>query len=139
MSSKIFQYSAFTSAWARLGHLGEDVPRPVDQTSLAQALRQHDLARPDQPRCTVGDDEQRRGEATADEVGEEPGPGVMALGLPWGEPDQHRRTFGGDAPGAQHRLGRGSRVELEVRSVEEQVVEVRRSEDHGSARPRTRP
>ena len=84
--------------------------RPVDETALAQALGQHHFARTDQPRCTVGDDEERWGEAPGDEVGEEVGPGVVALGLPGGQSDQHRGSLGRDAPGAEHRLGRRPRM-----------------------------
>jgi hypothetical protein len=98
---------------------------------LLASSGQHDLARADQSRCAVGDDEQRRDEAPTEKVGEEVGPGVVALGLPGGEAHEDRRPFDRDSPGAEHRLGRGPRVELEVAAVEEQVVEVDRREVPG--------
>jgi hypothetical protein len=47
----------------------------------------------------------------------------VALGAAWSQPDQHRLAVGGDAPGDQHRFGAGARVHLEVRAVQEQVLQ----------------
>jgi hypothetical protein len=45
------------------GHLGQDVSGPVDHTTLAQAVREDQLHRPDEPRGAVGDDQQWRPQA----------------------------------------------------------------------------
>jgi D-arabinose 1-dehydrogenase-like Zn-dependent alcohol dehydrogenase len=47
----------------------------------------------------------------------------MALGAAWSQPDQHRLAIGGDAPGDQDRFGAGAVVHLEVRAVQEQLLQ----------------
>jgi len=91
--------------------------------TLAEALGQHLLGGPDQSRGTVGDDQERQGQASTGEVGEEPGPGVVALGLARGQADEHRCALGGDAPGDEHRLAGAPGWNLKWRPIEEQVVE----------------
>jgi hypothetical protein len=54
-----------------LGHLGEHVARSMNETPLAEALGEDDLGGTDEPRCPVGDDEQRWDKAAAGQVGEE--------------------------------------------------------------------
>jgi hypothetical protein len=48
----------------------------------------------------------------------------VALVTARGQPQQHWAAAGGDAPAAQDRLGRRARVQLEVRGVQEQVVQL---------------
>ena len=59
--------------------LGQDVPRAMDETALAQGLGEGLLDRRDQPGRAVGDDQQRRGQAAVLQVGEEVTPGVGGL------------------------------------------------------------
>jgi hypothetical protein len=94
----------------------------MDQTTLAEPLGEHHLGGTDQPWSPVGDDQQRRCEAATVEVGEEAGPGVVALRCSWGQADEGRRTFGGDLLDAQRRFGQCTGMELEVRAVEVQAV-----------------
>lgn len=60
-------------------HLGDKVARPMDQTTLAQAVVEHDLGRADQARAAVGDDQERVAQSPGRQAAEEPGPGVVAL------------------------------------------------------------
>src|SRR5215218_2748743 len=81
------------------------VPASVDQAALPQAVGEAHLDRADQPRRPVGDHQQRRSQPAVHQLTQEAGPGVVALAGPRGQPDQHRTALGGQAPGAQHRLG----------------------------------
>jgi hypothetical protein len=58
------------------------------------------------------------------QLAQEPGPRVVALVTARGQPEQHRAAAGGDAPGAQDRLGWRARVQLELRGVQEQAVQL---------------
>jgi hypothetical protein len=107
-----------------LWDLGEQVPGAVDQTPLPQGLWEHQLDRADQPRCAVGDHQQRRPQAPLDQLAQEAGPGVVALVAARCQPDQHRGALAGDAPGGKHRLGPSARVHPKVRAVQEQVLQL---------------
>ncbi len=114
--------------------LGEDVPRPVNDTSLAQGLGVGLLDRADQTRCSVADDEQWAGQAAVFEVGEEPAPGVSGLAGAGCQADERGLAVGGDAPGGQHRLGWGARVHPEEAGIQKQVIQ--RDTVQAALRPR---
>jgi hypothetical protein len=95
----------------------------MDEAALAQAAVKDPLGRADEPLGAVGDDQQRRPQPAGDQPGQEVRPGIVALGAAWSQPDQHRLAIGADAPGDQHRLGAGARVHLEVRAVQEPVLQ----------------
>lgn len=78
----------------------------------------------DQTGAAVGDHQQRDVEPPALEVRDHPGPGVIGLVSAWFHRQQHRTTRGGDPIGHQHRLRASPLVHLEVRTVQEQVVDV---------------
>jgi hypothetical protein len=107
-----------------LGHTREQVAGSVHQTPLPQAVGQHQRNRADQPWRPVGDHQQRRPQAAAHQLTQEPSPGVVALVAARCQPDQHRGALGGDPPGAQHRLGPSARVHPEVAAVQEQVLQL---------------
>jgi hypothetical protein len=106
------------------GNLGEHVAGTMDEAALPQAMVKDPLGRPDEPLGAVGDDQQRCPQPTGDQPGQEVRPGIMALGTAGGQPDQHRLAVGGDAPGDQDRFGVGAVVHLEVRAVQEQVLQL---------------
>jgi hypothetical protein len=110
MSSKICQYAALTSAWAWTGTLASTLRARVDQTALAYSGREGVLDRADQPRCAVGDDQHRRPQPSAGQVGEEIEPGVVAFAGRWGQTEEHRAAGGCDPVGDQDRLGPGAGV-----------------------------
>jgi hypothetical protein len=61
-------------------------------------------------------------------------PGVGGLPGPGRQADERGLAVGGDTPGGQHRLGRGTGVHPEEGGVQEQVVQCHRIEAAG--RPR---
>jgi hypothetical protein len=95
----------------------------VDDAPLAQRLREHLLDRGDQAGRTVGDDQQRAGQAAVFQVGEEVVPGVGRLPGARCQADERGLALGGDAPGGEHRLGRGAGVHAEEAGVQEQVIQ----------------
>jgi len=97
---------------------------PMDEAALPQAMVKDPLGRPDESLGAVGDDQQRCPQPTGDQPGQEVRPGIMALGTAGGQPDQHRLAVGGDGPGDQDRFGAGAVVHLEVRAVQEQVLQL---------------
>ena len=108
-------------------HPGRDlrkyVPASVNKTALPECPGVGLLDRGDQPGRPVGDDQQRAGQATVLEILEEAVPGVGGLAGAGRQADERRLAFGGDAPGSQHRLGRGARVHPEEGGVQEEVVQ----------------
>lgn len=96
----------------------------MDQTALTQRAGHGALDRADQPGRAVGDDQQGWAQTTRLQAVEELVPGVVALVAGRLQADQHRLTGGGDAPRREHRLGPGTLVHLEVRIVDEQVVQL---------------
>jgi hypothetical protein len=90
---------------------------------LAQCLGVGLLDRSDQARCPVGDDQQRAGQAPVLQIGQEPPPGVGGLTGARRQADERGLAIGGDAPGGQHRLGRGAGVHAEEAGVQEQVIQ----------------
>jgi len=103
--------------------LRDDVPAPVDQASLAQRPGEGLLDRGDQARRPVADDQQRGGQAAVLEILQEVVPCVGGLAAARGQADEGGLAVGGDAPGGQHRLGRGAGVHPEERGVQIQVVQ----------------
>ena len=95
----------------------------MDETALTQCLRVGLLDRGDQAGGAVGDDQQRGGQAAVFQVGQEGVPGVGGLAGAGGQADERGLAAGGDAPGGQHRLGRGAGVHPEEAGVQEQVVQ----------------
>jgi hypothetical protein len=95
----------------------------MDQTPLPQRGAKVLLERADQPRGAVADAQQRRTQPAADQVGQEVVPGVGRLRAGRCQAHEHGLAVGVDAPGGQHRLGGCARVHLEVRGVQEQVVQ----------------
>jgi len=95
----------------------------VDQTALTQCLGVSLLDRGDQAWRPVADDEQRGSQAAVLQIGQEGSPGVGGLAGARREADEGGLAAGGDAPGGQHRLGRGARVHAEEAGVQEQVIE----------------
>jgi hypothetical protein len=90
---------------------------------LAQRLGVGLLDRGDQPGRPIADDQQRAGQAPVLQIGQEGRPGIGGLASARGQADEGRLTRGGDAPGGQHRLGRGARVHPEEARIQEQVVQ----------------
>ena len=103
--------------------LGQDVPGPVDDTSLPQGPGVSLLDGRDQPGRAVGDDQQRGGQAPVLEIGEEVVPGIRRFPGAGGQADEGGLPAGGDAPGGQHRLGRRAGVHPEKAGVQEQVIQ----------------
>ena len=95
----------------------------MDDTALAQAGAEVQLDGGQQPRGAVGDDQQRSSQSPSDQVGQEVVPRVGGLGRGRRQAHEHWVAIGVDAPGGQHRLGRGGGVHLEVGGVQVQVVE----------------
>jgi hypothetical protein len=95
----------------------------VNQAPLTQRLGVGLLDRGDQPGCPVGDDQQWGSQAAIGQVGEEAMPGVGGLAGAGRQADERGLAIGGDAPGGQHRLGRGAGVHPEEARVQEQVIE----------------
>jgi len=95
----------------------------MHQTPLTKRLGVGLLDRGDQARGAVADNEQRAGQAAVLKAGEEVEPGVGGLAGARGQADEGGLALGGDAPGGQHRLGRGAGVHPEEAGVQEQVVE----------------
>jgi hypothetical protein len=56
------------------------------------------------------------------EIGQEVVPGAGGLAGAGGRADERGLAIGGDAPGRQHRLGRGAGGHPEEQGVQEQVV-----------------
>ena len=106
------------------GHLGQDVSRSVDETTLTQAVGEDELDRGDETGSAVGDHQQRMAQTASDHAVEEAGPGVGGLRRPRLQAHQHGTTFGGHTPRGQHRLGPGAVVIAEMAAVQEQVLEV---------------
>jgi hypothetical protein len=79
----------------------------MNKASLAQRLRVDLLDRADQARGAVADDQQRGRQAAVFEIGEEILPRVEGLAGARAQADECGLAAGGDAPGGQHRLGRG--------------------------------
>jgi len=90
---------------------------------LAQGLGVGLLDRGDQPGRAVGDDQQRGGQAPVFQVGQEGVPGVGGLAGARGQADEGGLAIGGDAPGGEHRLGRGARVHPEEAGIQEEIVQ----------------
>ena len=95
----------------------------MDQAALAQRLGVGLLDRGDQPRRPVADHQQRAGQAPLLQVGKEVVPGVGGLPGAGRQADERGLALGGDAPGGQHRLGRGAGVHPEEGGVQEQVIQ----------------
>lgn len=95
-----------------LGDFGKCVPEAVDDTALTQRPWEDLLDRRDQPRSAVRDDEERVREASALEVLQKPPPRLGRLRGAGSEANEVGLAVGVDAPGAQHRLGRGVLVAL---------------------------
>src|SRR5262245_44440634 len=102
--------------------LGQQVPASMDQTALTQRRGVNLLDRADQAGGAVADDQQRAGQAAVAQVGEEVLPGVERVAGSRRQADEGGLAVGGDAPGGQHRLGRGAGVHPEEAGVQEQVV-----------------
>ena len=95
----------------------------MDKAPLAQRPGVGLLDRGDQPGRAVGDDQQRAGQAAVLEILQEVVPGVGGFPGPGRQADECGLAAGGDAPGGQHRLGRGAGVHAEEAGIQEQVVE----------------
>jgi hypothetical protein len=104
--------------------LGEGVAGAMHQAALSQTVGEDLLDRADQPCGAVGDDQQRWAEAAGDQVAQEPQAGVGGFRIGAVQGKQDRPAVGGNAPGAQHRLGPGARVHLEVAGVQVQVLQL---------------
>ena len=89
---------------------------------MAQGLGVGLLDRGDQPGRAVGDDQHRAGQAAVLQIGQEGVPGVGGLASARRQADEGGLSAGGDAPGGQHRLGRGAGMHPEEAGVQEQVV-----------------
>jgi len=87
-----------------LGHPGEEVARPVDETTLAGGGGKHQLDAGDEPGAAVGDDQHRGPQSPLDHAGREAPPGVGRLGRSWLDGEQHRPAVSGHPPRDQHRL-----------------------------------
>lgn len=104
--------------------LGTDIPRPVDEAALAQCLEESPFEGVHQAGGNVGYDEQPALYAAGPQVLQEAVPGVVALVRSRGQADESGLRLSGDAPGGEQRRGLGALVALEVRAVQEPVVEV---------------
>jgi hypothetical protein len=74
---------------------------------------------------------QRAGQAAVFEVGQEAVPGAGGLPGPGRQADERGLALGGDAPGGQHRLGRGAGVRPEEGGVQERVIQHHRIQAAG--------
>src|SRR5438105_4501658 len=122
--SKIDQYAVFTSACAWVGTLARMLrarwikQRCRSDWAWVRSMAPTNPAAPSlitssggrSPRCL--------------RPSRKPFPGVVALVGGRFQPDQHRLAGGGDAPRRQHRFGAAALVHLEVRAVDEQVVQL---------------
>src|SRR5579859_2199782 len=106
----------------------------MNQAALTQRPGHGPLERADQPGRPVGDDQQGWAQAAGFEAVEEVVPGVVALVAGRLQADQYRLADGGDAPRREYRLGPRSLVHLEVRPVDEQVVQLHLVEAAGTPR-----
>ena len=107
MSSKICQNSALTSAWAGLGTLATTFRQRWIKHVGAEPQRTR-LERGDQPGRAVGDTQQRRPQPRSFRSSRKPAQASVDSERR-GETDEHRLAVSVDAPGGQHRLGRGVR------------------------------
>ena len=112
-----------TSACIPAGILARKFRQRWIKTALAQRLGVGLLDRGDQPGRAVADDQQRAGQAPVLQIGEEVVPGVGGLAGARRQADERGLAVGGDAPGGQHRLGRGAGVHPEEAGVQEQVIQ----------------
>ena len=87
---------------------------------LAQRAAHRALDGADQPGRAVRDDQQRSSQPALTQPGQKARPGIPGLARGGLQPDKHRFAVGVDAPGGQHRLGRGVGVVLEMAAVQKQ-------------------
>src|SRR4029450_1143598 len=123
MSSKTCQEAALTSSWAWAGTLASTLRARWMSQRWRRLRSKTRSAAPMSPSAPSEMTSSGARSMAGDQPGQEVRPGIMALGAAWSQPDQHRLAIGGDAPGDQHRFGAGAVVHLEVRAVQEQLLQ----------------
>jgi hypothetical protein len=106
-----------------LRQLGEDVPQAVDGAAASVGVGPELTDRPDEPQCTVGDDEERAPEAPRGEPVPEIEPVLDALALAEADVEQDPFARRRVTPGDEDALLRALRAGRQVDRIEHQAQE----------------